>query len=183
MIRATPRPDNSSPAHFPSSTFQAMTASLPAMPTSPFAKQGPVYTSHVRASRYSPEISDAAPMDTTPTVARQPNNKPSDRISHSLPVKSETIARTCANFRMRTIAGQGRLQAWLPMLPMRFIATAAGMAADAIADELIVGAIDPLRLAAPEVAVAGHAFGFTQSEIQVHSLAAQAQAPRALRFH
>src|SRR5262249_35533320 len=61
-------------------------------------------------------------------------------------------------------------------LTVRLVATAAGVAADAVTDKLVVGAKDALRLGAPEVAVAGNPLGFAETVIQIHPFAAQAAA-------
>src|SRR5258708_247015 len=64
----------------------------------------------------------------------------------------------------------------------RMVTGTAGVAADAVADEIVVGTEDPLRLGAPEIAVARHAFSLAPTEVEVHPLAAQALAAFA-RFN
>src|SRR5262249_2028943 len=71
--------------------------------------------------------------------------------------------------------GRGDVPWWL-CSTVRLVATAAGVTADAIANELVVGAEDPLRSGAPEIAVTGNPFGLTEAVVQIHPFAAQAPA-------
>jgi hypothetical protein len=52
--------------------------------------------------------------------------------------------------------------------------------ANAVADELVIGTIDPLRLRTPEVPVARDPFSGRQAEVQIHPLAPQALATLSL---
>src|SRR5262245_43672272 len=56
MATATLRPFRSTPSQLPWRTFQPRTAISPELLISLLEKQGPVHTSQVRASTYSPKI-------------------------------------------------------------------------------------------------------------------------------